>query len=157
MFFTAMTFFSYSMNNEECKIRPAITNINSNELLFNLYSVLVNKFSASCNDINNLYANLCVPDVVENMNIKVINQKSRINGTRHVSWYDTCTCKCRLDPSVWNNKQCWNNDKCRWEWKELIDKGRCDNGFIWNPSICECECDKLYNIGNIEIVNIEKN
>ena len=24
-------------------------------------------------------------------------------------------------------------------------KGRCDNGFIWNPSICEC--DKSCNIG----------
>ena len=27
----------------------------------------------------------------------------------------------------------------------MIDKGRCDNGFIWNPSICEC--DKSCNIG----------
>ena len=26
--------------------------------------------------------------------------------------------------------------------KELIDKGICDKGFIWNPSNCECECDK---------------
>ena len=23
----------------------------------------------------------------------------------------------------------------------------CDNGFIWNPSNCECECDKSYDIG----------
>ena len=22
-------------------------------------------------------------------------------------------CKCRLDASVCNKKQCWNNDKCR--------------------------------------------
>ena len=25
--------------------------------------------------------------------------------------------------------------------KKLIDKGRCDDGFILNPSMCECECD----------------
>ena len=25
------------------------------------------------------------------------------------------------------------------ECKELIDKGMCDIGFIWNPSNCECE------------------
>ena len=43
------------------------------------------------------------------------------------------TCKCRLYASVCNNKQRWNNDKCRCECKELIEKGRCDNGFIWNP------------------------
>ena len=33
-------------------------------------------------------------------------------------------------------------NKYRSECKELIDKGVCDKGFIWNPSICECECDK---------------
>ena len=31
--------------------------------------------------------------------------------------------------------------------KELIDKGICDKGFIWNPSDCECECDKSCYIG----------
>ena len=29
----------------------------------------------------------------------------------------------------------------------MIDKGRCDNGFIWNPSNCECECDKSCGVG----------
>ena len=36
----------------------------------------------------------------------------------------------------------WNKNKCRCECKELIDKGICDKGFIWNPSNCEFECDK---------------
>ena len=29
----------------------------------------------------------------------------------------------------------------------MIDKGRCDKEFIWNPSNCECECDKSSDIG----------
>ena len=29
----------------------------------------------------------------------------------------------------------------------MINKGICDKGFIWNPSNCECECDKLCDIG----------
>ena len=29
----------------------------------------------------------------------------------------------------------------------MIDKGACDKVFIWNPSNCECECDKLCRIG----------
>ena len=33
------------------------------------------------------------------------------------------------------------------ECKELIDKGVCDKEFIWNPSNCECECDKSCDIG----------
>ena len=32
------------------------------------------------------------------------------------------------------------------ECKELIDKGVCDKGFTWNPSNCECECDKSHDI-----------
>ena len=55
---------------------------------------------------------------------------SRINETSHVSWHKTCTCTCRLDAVVSNNKQHWNIDKCRCECKELTDKGRGDNGFI---------------------------
>ena len=52
---------------------------------------------------------ICVPDVIKNLNVKVFNL--------------TYKCKCRLDASLCNNKQCWNNDKCSCECKELIDKG----------------------------------
>ena len=145
--FISMTFFSFnalkcvSMNNQYCKVRPAIININSNESLFHPYSIPVNKCSSTCNDINNPYAKLCVPNVGKNMNIKVFNLISRINETRHVSWHETCKCKCKLHASVCNNKQRWNNDKCGCECKELIGKGRCVNDCIWYLSICECECE----------------
>ena len=72
---------------------------------------------------------------------------SKTNETRHIKWHKTCKCKCRLDASVCNNKQRWNKDKSRCEYKELIDKGMCDKGFIWNPSNCEWECDKSCDIG----------
>ena len=36
-----------------------------------------------------------------------------------------------------------NVGKC----KELIDKGVCDKGYAWNPSNCECECDKSCDVG----------
>ena len=29
----------------------------------------------------------------------------------------------------------------------MIDKGICDKWFIWNPSNCECKCDKSCDIG----------
>ena len=41
---------------------------------------------------------------------------SRTNETRHIEWHE-CKCKCRLDGSVCNNKQRWNEDKCRYECK----------------------------------------
>ena len=82
-----------SMRYQECKIRSAIMNINSNEPLFYLYSVLVNKCSGICNDINNPYAKFCVPDDVKDMNTKVLNLMSRNNEIRHVTCHETCGCK----------------------------------------------------------------
>ena len=67
---------------------------------------------------------------------------SRSNKTKCIKWHETCKCKCMIDASVCNNKQRWNEDKCRRESKELIDKGICDKGFNWIHSNCECECDK---------------
>ena len=29
----------------------------------------------------------------------------------------------------------------------MIHKGVCDKGFIWNPSNCECECNKSCDVG----------
>ena len=36
---------------------------------------------------------------------------------------------------------------CRSECRKLIDRGRCDKGFIQNPSNCECDFDKLCDVG----------
>ena len=72
---------------------------------------------------------------------------SRTNETRHIEWHETCWCKCRLDEGIYNNKQHWNDDKCRCECKELIDKGICKKGYIWNSSNGECECDKSCHVG----------
>ena len=136
-----------SMNNQKCKVRPEIANVNSNEPIFYPFSIKTSKCSGSCNNINDPYAKLCVPDVVKNLNIKVFNLMSRTNETRHIEWHKTCKYKCRLNASVCNNKQRWNEDKRRCECKELIDKGVCDKEFIWNPSNWECECDKSCDVG----------
>ena len=46
---------------------------------------------------------------------------SRTNQTRYIEWHETCKCECKFGENVSNNKQRWNNDKCRCECKELID------------------------------------
>ena len=154
VFIVAMNFFSFnplnmnslefvSMNNQECKIRTKIIDVNNNEA----FSISVNKCSGSCNNINDPYAKFCVPDVPENINVKVFNLMSRTNETRHIEWHESCKCKCRLDASVCNNKKCWNKDKCRCGYRESTDKSRCNKGFIWNPSDCDCECDESCDVG----------
>ena len=113
-FFTAMTFFSLSnvnslecvsMNNQECKIRTEITNINTNEPIFYPYSIKINRCKGICNTTNNPYAKICVPDKIKNINVKVLNLMSRTNETRHIKCHKMCKYKCRLDASIRNNKQ----------------------------------------------------
>ena len=97
-----------SMNDQECKIISAIKNINSNEPLFYSYSALVNKCGGNCNYINNPNFKLCVPDVAKDVNNKVFNLMLKTSQTLHVTWCETCACKWRLDPSVYNVKLRWN-------------------------------------------------
>ena len=134
------------MNNQACKVRPEIINVNSNEPVFYAFSIKRSKCNGSCNNMIDPYAKICIPNVVKDLNVKVFNLISRTN--------EMCKCKCRLDASVCNNKQCWNDDKCQCECKELIDKGVCDKGYAWNPSNCECECDKSCDVG--ECLDYEK-
>ena len=72
------------MNNQVCKIRPQIINNTSNEPSFYPYSIEINKFSGSCNNINDPYAKLCVPNVVKNINVKGSKLVSRTNVTRDI-------------------------------------------------------------------------
>ena len=85
--------------------------------MFYPYSITKNKCKGSCNTINGPYAKSCVPNTANNENVKVFNLMSRTNETRHTERHKAWKCKCRSDASVCNNKQRWNEDKCRCECK----------------------------------------
>ena len=131
-----------SMNNQECKVRPQIVNVNGDDPVFFPFSIKTNKCSGICNNVNDPCAKFRVPDVIKNLNVKVFTLVSGTNETRSREWHETSKYKCRFNSSVCNSKERWNYGKCGCECKELIDKSACDKGFIWNPSNCECECYK---------------
>ena len=128
IFVSAMMFFGcnlssvnllecVSINNQKYKVRPEIVNVNSKETVFFCFGIKTSKYSSSCNNINDPYAKLCIPHVVKSLNIKVFILMSIANETKHIEWNEACKCKCRLDASVCNNKQSWNEDKCVCECK----------------------------------------
>ena len=61
------------MKNQECKVGSEIININSNNPIFYPFSIKINKCSGNCNNINDPYAKICVPDTVKNLNVRVFN------------------------------------------------------------------------------------
>ena len=87
IFISAMMFFGcnlpsinslkcISMNNQECKIRPQIVHVNSEEPVFFPFSIKTSKCSGSCNNVSDPYAQLCVPDIIKNLNVRAFNVKN---------------------------------------------------------------------------------
>ena len=99
-----------SMKSQECKTRRQVINVNSNNPIFYPFSIKISKCSGNCNNIDNPYAKICVPDVIKDLNVKVFNRISRTNETRFKEWHEKCKCKYRLDAIVFNNKQRWNKN-----------------------------------------------
>ena len=58
-----------SLKNEECKVGPKIIDINSNNPMLYPFSIKVNKCNGNCNNINDPYAKICVPDTVKDLNV----------------------------------------------------------------------------------------
>ena len=62
-----------SVNNQVFKVKPEIINLNSNKPVFYPFSIKTSICSSSCNNINDPYAKICVPDAVKDLNVKVFN------------------------------------------------------------------------------------
>ena len=132
-----------SVTNQQCKPRPKIIDVNAvSEPVYYPYSVLINKCSGSCNDLNDPMAKLCVPDITKSINMKVYDLLMRTNETKNVVWHETCKWICRLTSAVSNKKQILNSDTCTCDCNEdFADKIVCEKGYIWNLSTCGCKCD----------------
>ena len=96
-----------SLKNQNCKVRPEIVDINSNNRIFYPFSIKTSKCGGNCNNISDPYAKICIPDTVKNLNVKVFNLMSLTNETRHIKWHESCKCICGLDKIICN-KQRWN-------------------------------------------------
>ena len=93
-------------------------------------------------------ARLCVPNIIKRVNMKVYNFLMRLNETRNVLWHESCNCVCRLNSSVCNSKQIWNNDVCRCDCNEdFVGIINCTKRYMWNPSTSESQCDMWCKLG----------
>ena len=134
-----------SVVNQKCMPRPKILKVNEGigEALFYPYNVLKNKCSGSCNTLDNPMSKICASKIIKNVNMKDYSFLMRLNETRNVLWNENCKCVCKLNSSVCNNKQIWNDDTCRCDYNEdFAGIISCDKGYMWNPSTCECQSDK---------------
>ena len=66
--FVSINVLNYiSMNNQECKTRPQVINVNGGEPVFSPFSIETSKCSGSCNNANYSYAKVSVSDVANKL------------------------------------------------------------------------------------------
>ena len=88
------------------------------------------------------------------MNVKLFNLMSEINETRFFIQHESYECKYRLNENVCNSKLKRRRDECCCECQELDDWSSSKKDYTWNPSICNCECDKACKIGEYLDINV---
>ena len=64
------------LKSQECKARKAIID---NDYMTYPYKIKVDKCSGSCNDKDNLYYKICLPDSIKNISVKSLDLISKRN------------------------------------------------------------------------------
>ena len=80
------------------------------------------------------------------MSLKVCKLISGVNEARYLFQHGSSECNCGLNENVCNSLQKSNHAACWCKCKELNDWSSCINYYIWNPSMCDCECNKACKI-----------
>ena len=97
------------------------------------YKIEIDKCVGSCNDKDNPYFKMCIPSIVKNISVKLLDLISKKNVLKNITFHKICKCNCLLNEKVCNNKKRWNEDKSRCECLEIKE---CDNNSIWNVVNC---------------------
>ena len=98
-----------SLKNQECRVRKTII---SNDYMVFPYKIETKRCIGSCDDINNPYSKVCIPDIVKKSVLKCFDLVYSKNKTKLIQFRESCKCNCLINSTVCNNKQKWNNEKC---------------------------------------------
>ena len=116
------------------------------------YKIKIDKCIGSCNDIDNPYFKVCLPDSVKNISVKSLDLISQKTALKNISFHRSCRCGCLLDEKVCSNLQKWNKEKCRCERLKIKN---CGIGYSWNVSNCRCEIKKAAALIESEKCDVE--
>ena len=96
--------------------QPTLINLHPNEYSqeFHYYpfSVKLDRCVGSCNTLDDLSSNTCVPNKTEDLNLNMFNMVTEINESKKLTKCISCECKCKFYGRKCNSNQWWNNAKC---------------------------------------------
>ena len=131
------------LSNQKCLIQPTLINLHHNkysqEFHYYPFAVKLDRYVGSCNTLNDLSNNVCVPNKTEHLNLSVFNMITGMSGSKALTRHLSCKCKWRSDGRKFNSNQWWNTDK---RWCECKKRHVCKKDYVLNPAICKCENGK---------------
>ena len=127
-----------SLSYQKCEIPPNPINVHPNEysqeLHYYLFAFELDRFVGSCNSLNDLSNEVCVPNKIGHLNIHIFNMLRGMNELKMLTKHISYECKCKFDGKKCNSNQKCNNDKCRCECRKPKIIVCAKKNYIWNPA-----------------------
>ena len=105
-----------SLNNQKCEIQPTLINLHPKEYCQKLHNypsaIKLDKCVGSCNTVNDLSNNVCVPNKTDHLNMHAFNMIKEKNESKMLTKVISYESKCKFDRRKCNSNQKWNNYTC---------------------------------------------
>ena len=76
------------MDNEPCMVRPAPINLNIDKICPSIISL--NRCSGSCNTLEDPFCRTCVPNKMEDVNLRIFSMEKGINESKTLLEHILC-------------------------------------------------------------------
>ena len=90
-----------SLSNQKCMTQPTLINLHPNEYSqeshYYLFAVKLDRCVGRCNTLNDLSNKVCVPNKIEDLNLRVFNMITGINESTNLKKHISRECKCEFD------------------------------------------------------------
>ena len=95
------------LSNQKCITQPTLIILPPNEYTqeFHYYPFTVKskRCVGSCNTLNGLFNEVCVPNKTEDLNLSMFNMITGISETKTLTRHISCECKCKFDGGKCNS------------------------------------------------------
>ena len=134
------------LSSQKCLTQSALTNLHPNkynqELHYDSFAVNLDRCAGSCNTLDDLFNEVCVPNETEDLTLHTFNMITVINQSRTLTKHISFKSECKFDSKICNSNQKWNNDKCWCECKNPKEHYMRKKIYFWNLATCSCENGK---------------
>ena len=119
-------------------VSPTLIDLNPVELDYFAFMISLNKWSGSCNAVDDIFTKICFLNKNDSVNVTLFNMITKLNAAKTLVNVK-CDCKCKLNSRIWNSNQKWKNETCLCECKTYPTRKK---DYSWNPKICISENGK---------------